>query len=364
MDIQADREHFKTQEDLLRKIRLEIGDEGHVFLDEIQRKENAGVFLKGIYDMGLDYKFIVSGSGSVELKEHIHESLAGRKRMFELFTLSFLEFVNFRTAYRYENKLPAFFEAEKTKLRALFEEYMNFGGYPRVVLASEETEKRKIISEIYQSYIERDIFNLLGVRKEESFIHLVRILASQIGNLLNISELSNTLGISRKTVEQYIWYLQKTFVIKKITPFYRNPRKEITKSPVVYFTDLGLRNYAIGEFGRAVLSTGAGFLFENFIFGLLYEKARNGDAKLHFWRTKDGAEIDLVYVIGGRPTPVEVKFSVLREPKIGRAMKNFVTQFTPVRAYIVNLYLEETISDGGTQISFVGFYKMPFLDFG
>jgi len=113
LDIEADRQHFTTQENLINKIRLEIGAKGYVFLDEIQRKENAGLFLKGIYDMNLPYKFIVSGSGSVELKEQIHESLAGRKRIFELHTVSFREFINFRTEYRYENKLHDFLKIEK-----------------------------------------------------------------------------------------------------------------------------------------------------------------------------------------------------------------------------------------------------------
>jgi predicted AAA+ superfamily ATPase len=84
LDIESDRRAFESQESLLRKIQLELGASGgFVFIDEIQRKENAGLFLKGLYDMNLPYKFIVSGSGSLELKEKIHESLAGRKRIFE-----------------------------------------------------------------------------------------------------------------------------------------------------------------------------------------------------------------------------------------------------------------------------------------
>jgi len=102
LDIEADKQFFTSQANLIKKIKLEIGEKrGFVFIDEIQRKEDAGIFLKGIYDMNLPYKFIVSGSGSVELKEKIHESLVGRKRIFELNTLSFAEFVNFKTGYKY-----------------------------------------------------------------------------------------------------------------------------------------------------------------------------------------------------------------------------------------------------------------------
>lgn len=150
--IEADHQFFDSQEGLLRKIRLELGTgEGYVFVDEVQRKANAGLFLKGLYDMNLPYKFIVSGSGSLELKEKIHESLAGRKRIFGLSTLDFIEFANHRTDYHYEQNLPEFFALEPQKVRSLLEEYLAFGGYPRVVLEETVAEKRKLIAELYQS---------------------------------------------------------------------------------------------------------------------------------------------------------------------------------------------------------------------
>ena len=97
LDFNADLPFFDSQEKLLQRITYEMGQEkGYVFIDEIQRKEDAGLFLKGLYDRKLPYKFIVSGSGSLELKEKIHESLPGRKRLFELSTLSFEEFVNYK----------------------------------------------------------------------------------------------------------------------------------------------------------------------------------------------------------------------------------------------------------------------------
>ncbi len=120
----------------LQKIHLELGkDGGVIFIDEIQRKENAGLFLKGLYDQDLPWKFVVSGSGSIELKEKISESLAGRKRMFELSTVSFGEFLDFKTGYRYTDKLREFFRSEPTKTDQLFREYLMYGGYPRVILA-------------------------------------------------------------------------------------------------------------------------------------------------------------------------------------------------------------------------------------
>ena len=226
-DIEADQQFFTSQQNLVQKISLEIGkDGGYVFLDEIQRKKDAGLFLKGIYDMNLPYKFIVSGSGSLELKERIHESLAGRKRVFTLPTVSFLEFVNYKTEYKYENRPSEFFTLEVNAIQRLLEEYLMFGGYPKVILQETADAKRKAISELYQSYIERDITTLLNVKKTAHFSALVRLLASQIGNLVNVAELASTLGISVKTVGNYLWYLEKTFLVDRISPYFKSIRKE------------------------------------------------------------------------------------------------------------------------------------------
>jgi uncharacterized protein len=162
----VDRPFFDSQQSLVNKLRLELGDEpGVAFIDEIQRKENAGLFLKGFFDQGLPHKLVVSGSGSLELKEKIHESPAGRKRLFELPTMTFAEFVNDRTDSRYRDRLQQFFQVEKDRSEELLMEYLNFGGYPRVVTQARLEDKRRTLDEIYRSYVERDIMALLRVEK-------------------------------------------------------------------------------------------------------------------------------------------------------------------------------------------------------
>jgi len=356
LDIEQDKEFFSSQSKLIRKIELELGKQkGFVFIDEIQRKEDAGLFLKGIYDMNLPYKFIVSGSGSVELKEKIHESLVGRKRIFELSTVSFEEFVNFKTGCRYEDRLTDFFSVETEKVHELLEEYMNFGGYPRIVLEEKLDEKLRLINEIYQSYIERDISYLLKIRKTEEFSNLVRLMAAQLGSLVNYSELTSTLGISVKTLKEYLWYLEKTFILKKITPYFKNVRKEITKSPIFYFYDLGLRNFAYGNFGSL---QDKGFVFQNFVFNVLKEKIGISSSKICFWRTKDKAEIDFVVDLGRDTIPIEVKHKKLATPKIPRSLRSFIEKYKPDKALIVNLTLDETIILNRTKICFIPFYKI------
>jgi hypothetical protein len=249
LDIEWDRPHFENQAALLRKIELEMGRQrGYVFIDEIQRKADAGLFLKGLFDLKLPYKFIISGSGSLELKQKIDESLVGRKRLFELSTITFEEFLNHRTDYRYDDNLADYLEIEPDRARQLLSEYMTFGGYPRVIMVPEELEKRRIIDEIYRSVLEKDIAYLLKLDKPDAFSALIKLLASQIGQLMNYSELASTLNVSFPTVKKYLWYAQKIFLVDLIAPYVRNVRKEISKSLVPYFWDLGLRNYLLGLF--------------------------------------------------------------------------------------------------------------------
>jgi len=359
LDIESDNTHFKSQQTLLNKIQLEIGKEhGFIFIDEIQRKENAGLFLKGLYDLNLPYKFIATGSGSLELKEKIHESLAGRKRLFFLPPLTFEEFVNFKTNYRYEGKLTDYFEIEYDKAYGFFEQYINFGGYPKVILSETEEEKKKIIDEIYQSFIIKDISFLLKVRNTEAFSNLVKILSGQIGQLINYSELSSTLGISTQTVKDYLWYLEKTFIVKKSTPFFKNLRKEISKSPIYYFYDLGIRNYISGQFDHSVLDPGSGFLFQNFIQNRLIN-FQSENSNVRFWRSKDGAEVDFIIEKEGKIIPIEAKFKSLKKPAVSRSLRSFIGKYKPDNAYIINLTLDKTEVVSGTRVHFLPFHKIP-----
>ena len=359
LDFEGDTPHFNTQAALLDRINLEFGKKkGYVFIDEIQRKENAGIFLKGLYDMQTPYKFVVSGSGSIELKEKVHESLAGRKRMFELQTVSLKEFINYKTMYKYEDRLDEYFRIEKTESLGLLIEYLNFGGYPRVILEETLAEKLQTMDEIYRSYIEKDIAYLLRVERIDAFGNLLRLLAGQVGNIINLNEISSTVGISVQTVKNYLYYAEKTFVIKRLTPYYRNIRKEISKSPVVYFNDIGMRNFSIGQFGRYMMLSEIGFLFQNLIYRLLHEKIKDEGSTLHFWRTKDRAEVDFVINKGREVIPVEVKCKEMKEKSIARSLRSFISRYKPKEAFVVNISLKDEDMIEKTKIRFIPFFEL------
>lgn len=361
LDIEADRQFFVSQTALVQRVELTFGKKGgFVFIDEIQRKEDAGVFLKGIFDMNLPYKFIVSGSGSLELKEHIHESLAGRKRIFELSTLSFEEFANHKTNYEFEGKLKKYFDLDREKALALLMEYMRFGGYPKAVLAEDTAEKQNVLNEIFQSYMEKDIAYLLRIKKTEDFTKLVKILASQIGRLVHGAELSRTLGLAQQTIQQYLWYLEKTFIIKKITPYWKNVRKEITKAPLYYFTDLGFRNFALGALQVTADFSQEGFLFQNFIYRMIADTflIENIPANIHFWRTKQGGEIDFIIQKGEKLIPMEVKCQMLKIPEISRSFRSFMKQYHGSKSFVINLTLEKNISVSGARVTVLPYFGL------
>ncbi|MCG2692536.1 ATP-binding protein, partial [Candidatus Parcubacteria bacterium] len=347
----------------IKKLELELGkNKSYVFIDEIQRKKDAGIFLKGIYDLNLPYKFIISGSGSVELKEKVHESLTGRKRFFKMNPVSFNEFVNFRTDYQYENRLFDYYSLEKNRTLAFLEEYLNFGGYPRVVLEKGTEEKLRIVAEIYHSYIEKDVSRLLKVEKIDAFTSLVKVLAGQIGSLTNHSEIANTLNISQATVKNYLWYLEKTFIIKKLTPYFKNIRKEITKSPVFYFYDLGLRNYALNLFGNLNRLDEMGFVFENFVFNQLKEKYSLSNASFHFWRTQEKAEVDFVISLGQKIIPIEAKYKSFKKPVIERSLRSFINKYQPKKALIITKDFKSQLKIAETKVEFIPFWEMMIDD--
>jgi len=339
LDIEEDKKFFQSQKSLLDRINFEFGTLDkiiYLFIDEIQRKENAGLFLKGIYDLDLPIKIITTGSGSLELKEKIHESLAGRKRIFQVNTLSFNEFVNFKNHLTPKQSISDFAKVFPDKIYQNFEEYLTFGGYPQVVLAQTTEEKIATLSEIYSSYVSKDIKNLLNIERTSAFHNLIKVLANKSGNLISKSSIAKSIGVSQGTVDTYLWYLEQTFIIKLVYPYFTNARIEISKSPVVYFMDLGIKSMAEGNFNTD-LNTKNGFAYENFIFRKLFETQTIGTI-LNYWRSNTGAEVDFVTGTRQNPIPVEVKMQYFKDnPKFGKSFYSFLEKYQPKQAYLYNL---------------------------
>ncbi|MDP2642388.1 MAG: ATP-binding protein [Candidatus Peregrinibacteria bacterium] len=294
----------ESPKNLFKIFTFDLSRKTFVFIDEIQYLKNPTNFLKYIYD---EYqgkiKLLVSGSSAFYLDQKFHDSLSGRKKIFPVRTLSFKEFLRFKNEEKLSqlnfSKLSL---TEKEKVKYYYDEFLIYGGYPKVVLAPLQ-EKKEILNEIGYSYVKKDIFEA-GVRQEETFYKFIKILAGGVGGLVNFSEISATLGATNATLERYFYILRKSFHISLVRPFYKNIRKELTKMPKVYFNDLGLRNFFIGNLNSPIIREDKGALMENAVFRQLIE--RYDESEIRFWRTTSGNEVDF---IAGDKNAFEAKFN-------------------------------------------------------
>ncbi|MFN8255382.1 MAG: ATP-binding protein [Bacteroidales bacterium] len=288
-----------------------------VLIDEIQYLKDPTNFLKLLYDKySPDLKIIATGSSAFYIDLKFKDSLAGRKQLYELGTLDFEEFLLFKTG---DNKLElelneirtnsGYISARRREIQGYFTEYLTFGSYPSVVLASTAEKKTTILRELLNSYVKRDISEA-NIQYPDKFFYLMQILAEQTGNLLNVNELSQTLGLSVTSINAYILILQKCFHIRLLKPFYRNLRKELTKMPKIYFSDSGLRNILLNQFFQVDQRFDKGALLENYLF-LRLTRLYSAD-NLRYWRTTNQKEIDFIVLHGlDNGFAIECKFQAV-----------------------------------------------------
>lgn len=269
----------------LTKYGLNPQSKMYVFLDEIQAKPEVIRPIKYLYDH-YKIKFFLIGSSNFNAKKFLPDSLPGRKFTFELFPLTFEEFLIFKGEegklgtsldQRNRNKNSPFFE----KTKKLYDEYLEFGGFPEVVLANNREEKIAKLNDILKSYFEKDVKNLAGFSKVNSFRDLVLLLAQGAGQRLDITQLSSEIGVSRMTIYSYLSFLKETYFIRLVSPFSRNVNREISGTKKVYFCDHGMVNlFAKVDEER---------LFENCVFNNLRKFG-----KVNYYQKRSGAEIDFI----------------------------------------------------------------------
>lgn len=260
----------------------------YLFIDEIQYLDNASSFIKLMVDNHSNrFKLIASGSSVLGIKSKIKKSLVGRIVTFEVFGLDFEEFLWFRKKIFNLDKVAD--EKTEKELKQLFEEFIIFGTYPRIALISRIDDRRYCLKELIQTYIKRDIKDIGKIRNIMKFNNFLRILADQTGNLLNINELASSVGIARETVYDYLTLLEGTYIARRLAPFFRNLRSELTKMPKIYFEDSGVLNYLKYD---DIVEKVSGQLFENSIYAELRKVV--GLESLRYWRTQSKQEIDFV----------------------------------------------------------------------
>ena len=277
------------------RIKSLFGNNRIIVLDEAQVVGQIGSVLKLIYDTFPEYKLLVTGSGSFDLMNKISEPLTGRNIKFQLFPLAVKELLS---------------QNQPIWLLEHLNELLVFGSYPGIVDLPVE-KKIKKLEEITSDYLFRDVLSFENLKNSAQLRNLLRALALQTGSLVSMHELSIKLGLTIPAVEKYIDLLEKTFVIFSLGAFSTNLRNEIRKSRKFYFYDNGIRNTLISNFSQPENRNDMGSLWENFCISERM-KRNQLDAypvNMFFWRTYDGAEIDLVEESGGQISAYECKWN-------------------------------------------------------
>lgn len=278
---------------LLNKL---VGNYPIVVFDEAQYLDNPGLILKVFIDNFPNKNIIASGSSAFDLAHKLSEPLTGRHYKFLLFSLSLAEIAGY---------VPA------TDLRFHIEQSLIFGTYPEVFKLSTNDEKILHLRMLADAYLYKDILEFNLVKNSQKVRELLIALALQVGSEVSYSELANTIGVDRKTVEYYLDILEKSFVIFRLYGFSRNLRSEINRKVKIYFYDIGIRNTLINNFNELSLRNDGGAIFENFAIAEMVKKEANKPQKanFYFWRTYEQKEVDLIAEKNGVITAYEMKLS-------------------------------------------------------
>jgi len=284
---------YKDIERSIELLGFDFSKPGIIAIDEIQMAKNSSSVIKSIYDT-YGTKFIVTGSSSFYIKNHFSESLAGRKRIFEMNPLDFEEFLQFKglsttkiQKEKFQNYLPTYYNLYKP----YYEEYIQFGGFPEVVLAETDEDKEAYLKDVLNAHIELDVKLLGDINSSDILYKLIFLLANRVGSKVDYTKIASLIGINRFKVKEYILLLEYTFLIRTIKPFVKGIDKEITKQAKIYFTDTGLL--------RICGQNASGAIFENAIASQL---AQIGT--LNFYEKSSGTEIDFIF---NQDTAIEVK---------------------------------------------------------
>lgn len=271
---------------------LESYPDGAIF-DEVQRTPHLLSYIQVLVDeKGQNGMYILTGSHQAELHSAVSQSLAGRTSLLRLFPLS-LE------------------EIRGAEFSDSYEEVILKGGYPKVY--KEDLPISNAYSSYFQTYVERDVRQILQIKDLMQFERFIKLVAGRIGQLVNYASLASDVGVSSNTIKEWISVLEATYILIKVDPYFENFGKRMIKSPKLYFADTGLACFLLGIDSVEQLKKDAlyGNIFENFIVIELMKARFNQalDSRLYFYREVSGKEVDLLFQQGSFLIPIEIKSS-------------------------------------------------------
>ncbi len=266
-----------------------------IVIDEAQQIPGIGTGLKILVDQIPGLKIIATGSSSFNLEQQVGEPLTGRKKTVLLYPFSQLELAAIYTRFELKEKL---------------DEFLVYGSYPEVHTAKTIENKKEILRELVDSYLLKDILGFDRLKSPKQLLDLIRLLAFQVGHEVSIHELGKKTGLNSRTVERYLYLLEKGFVIYRIGAYSRNLRNEISRKAKYYFFDNGIRNGIIHQFNTLDLRNDTGQLWENFMMSerQKYLQQKGLYVNRFFWRSYRQNEIDYIEESNDRLKAFEFKW--------------------------------------------------------
>jgi len=281
---------------------------GKTIFDEVQRTPHLLSYLQGIVDEeGTNGRFVLTGSHQLELRAAITQSLAGRTGILHLLPLSIGELHDAKISFDD------------------FESYIVQGFLPRIY--DQHQRPRTAYANYYQTYVEKDVRQLIQLKDVSLFEKFIKLLAGRVGQIINYQSLSNDVGVGAPTIKQWLSILEASFIIFKLPPYYKNFGKRVIKSPKYYFTEIGLLAYLLGIEKNTQVSRDplVGNIFENLavieVLKSRYNQGRN--AELYYFRDSNGNEIDLLCKTGDGLVGVEIKSASTWNNSFSKSLTNF-----------------------------------------
>jgi len=305
-------------------------------IDEVQYGKEAGIKLKYLADKGC--KIWVTSSSETILSKDVLSYLVGRVSILRLYPFSLAEF---QKAKKTESL------TEKIKERLVWE-HVNYGGYPKVVLADDFESKKIMLKDLTDTMLLKDVSRTFAIEDINLLERLVKYLAVNTGNIISYENITTYLGVSFQTLKKYLDAMEKSYIIIRTPPYHTNKLKELSKKPKIYFIDTGLRNNITNMHPTEV----EGKTFENYVLTELLKH----DLQVKYWRTKSKAEVDFVIEKENTLTPIEVK---LKADKAGRGIKSFIKTYKPPKAFVIHYNgKEKEESYEGCKITFTDIFEL------
>ncbi len=311
---------------------------GNVILDEIQRVPELLSYIQAIVDVEKrNGQFVLTGSHQLALREAITQSLAGRTAILNLLPFSIAELAGAGIIF------------------ARAEEYIYHGFLPRIY--DQNQRPTQAYSNYYQTYVERDVRQLISLKDFTLFEKFMKLLAGRVGQLMDYTSLANAVGVSAKTIKHWLSILEASFVIYKLAPYFENFGKRAVKSPKYYFIETGLLVFLLGiekadQISRDPL---VGQIFENLIV-IECLKSRSSQGKLpnlYFYRDSNGNEVDILFQDGRELMAIEVKSASTYQSDMLKGLRK-IRALSPAftRSYLIYRGEEMKFSDGTEAVGY------------